>query len=138
MFTKIREFIWSKSPRATRMRLALALMLTLPMCATFSGSSMAADRDILLGCSAPALDSLRVPLDGARVVAVAQTPMAQDPANTTSAPMPLEVGSITLTAPAQVQPGQLLIADLITLGGAAPTITAPSGWQLIRDDSSPS
>ena len=36
-----------------------------------------------------------------------------------------------------MQAGQSLIASLITLDGAAPTITAPSGWQLIRDDISP-
>ena len=98
---------------------------------------MAASGDILLACTSPALDAQRVPLDGARVVAVAQTPMTLDDASTTQTPMPKEVASITLNAPAQVQPGQLLIADLITLGGGAPTITAPSGWQLIRDDISP-
>ena len=99
---------------------------------------MAAPADILLGCTSPALDSQRVPVDGAKIVAVTQTPMAVDPESTTSTPTPKEVANITLNAPAQVQSGQLLIASLMTFAGATPTITAPSGWQLIRDDISPS
>jgi len=137
MFTKIREFILQKSRMARRMRLALALVVVLPATTTFPRSSMAAPADILLGCTSPALDAQRVPLDGAKIVAVAQTPMAVDPASTTQTPMPKDVTSITLNTPSGVQPGQLLIADLMTFGGAAPTITAPSGWQLIRDDISP-
>jgi hypothetical protein len=34
-------------------------------------------------------------------------------------------------------PGQLAIADVLTYGGPQPAITAPDGWQLIRDDSTP-
>ncbi len=33
------------------------------------------------------------------------------------------------------QAGQIAIADVLTYGGSKPTITAPTGWQLIRDDS---
>ena len=33
------------------------------------------------------------------------------------------------------QTGQVAIADVLTYGGQRPTITAPDGWQLIRDDS---
>jgi len=98
---------------------------------------MATEDDILLGCTSPALDSQRVPLEGARIVGASQTSMALDDAGTTPTPMPMEVASITLNSPSDVQSGQLLIADLMTFGGAAPTITAPSGWQLIRDDVSP-
>lgn len=34
-------------------------------------------------------------------------------------------------------PGRLAIADVVTYGGNKPVITAPSGWTLLRDDSSP-
>jgi len=136
MLKKISEFLGHKSRVARRMRVALALMVFLPATA-FPRTVMAGAGDILLGCTSPALDTQRVPLDGAKVVAVAQTPMEVDSSATTDTPMPKEVASITLNLPAQVQSGQLLIADLISLGGAGPTITAPSGWQLIRDDISP-
>src|SRR5271166_4410670 len=109
MFTKIRKFVLHKSGMASRTRIALALAVLLPATTTFPRSSIAADKDILLGCTSSALDSQRIPLDGARIVAAAQTPMALDPASTTPTPMPKEVASITLNSPSEVQPGQLLI-----------------------------
>ena len=48
-----------------------------------------------------------------------------------------EVSSIALNTPTDAQSGQFLIADLMTLVAPAPTITPPAGWQLIRDDISP-
>jgi hypothetical protein len=112
-------------------------MVLLPATAIAPRSSMATSQDILLTCTAPALDSQRVPVDGAEIVAVTQTAMAVDHASTTQTPMPTEVASIVLNTPSAVQSGQLLIASLMTFAGVAPTITPPSGWQLIRDDISP-
>jgi hypothetical protein len=62
---------------------------------------------------------------GANIVASAQTPMKKA---TTS--LSLDWGS-------KAQAGQVAIADVLSYGGSKPTITAPAGWQLIRDDSTP-
>src|SRR5579863_5333637 len=43
--------------------------------------------------------------------------------------------SLALDMGKKAQAGQVAIADLITYGGPKVTITAPDGWQLIRDDS---
>ena len=45
--------------------------------------------------------------------------------------------SLSLDPGKKVQAGQVAIADVITYGGPKVTITAPDGWQLIRDDSTP-
>ncbi len=119
------------------MRIAVVLVVLLAATTIFPRSSMATEDDILLGCTSPALDTQRVPLEGARIVAATQTPMALDDSGTTPTPIPKEVASITLNSPSDAQSGQLLIADLITFSGSAPTITSPLGWQLIRDDISP-
>jgi len=60
---------------------------------------------------------------GPNVVASTQTPMA----NATT--------SLTLDLGKKVKAGQVAIADVPSYGGNKPKITAPSGWQLIRDDS---
>lgn len=135
MLTKIWEPLLQKSRVASRMRLALALVI-LPAAMAFPRPSIAASADIVLACTAPALNAQRVAVDGAQVVAAAQTPMAVDNTSTAQPPPPKEVSSITLNEPTATESGQLLIASLITLNGPIPTITAPSGWQLIREDTS--
>jgi hypothetical protein len=62
---------------------------------------------------------------GADVVASTQTKM------TTA------TKSLSLDPGKAAQAGQVAIADVITYGGPKVTITAPDGWQLIRDDSTP-
>jgi len=62
---------------------------------------------------------------GANVVSTTQTPMA-----TATTSLSLDRGS-------KAQAGRVAIADVLSYGGSKPTITAPAGWQLIRDDSTP-
>ncbi len=61
---------------------------------------------------------------GANVVSSKQTPMAK------------ETTSLSLDWGTKAQAGQLAIADVLSYSGKTPTITAPAGWQMIRDDSS--
>jgi hypothetical protein len=61
---------------------------------------------------------------GASVSSYAQTPLAK------------ATTSLALDG-SKAKPGQFAIADVISYGGAKPTITAPEGWTLLRDDSSP-
>jgi len=42
--------------------------------------------------------------------------------------------SLSLNVGPTGQTAQIAIADVLTYGGSQPTITAPDGWQLIRDD----
>ena len=60
---------------------------------------------------------------GADVVASTQTKLTT------------ETKSLSLDPGKKAQAGQVAIADVITYGGPKVTITAPDGWQLIRDDS---
>jgi hypothetical protein len=60
---------------------------------------------------------------GANVVSTAKTPMA-----TATTSLSLDWGK-------KGQAGQVAIADVLSYGGSKPTITAPAGWQMIRDDS---
>ena len=62
---------------------------------------------------------------GADVVASTQTKMTT------------KTKSLSLDPGKAAQAGQVAIADVITYGGPKVTITAPDGWQLIRDDSTP-
>lgn len=62
---------------------------------------------------------------GADVVASTQTKMTK------------ETKSLSLDPGKSAQAGQVAVADVITYGGPKVTITAPDGWQLIRDDSTP-
>jgi len=50
---------------------------------------------------------------------------------------PLKKGTTDLTLDwgSKGQAGQVAIAVVLSYGGSKPTITAPAGWQLIRDDS---
>ncbi|MGD0673314.1 MAG: hypothetical protein ABSB13_14675 [Candidatus Binatus sp.] len=45
--------------------------------------------------------------------------------------------SLSLDWGPKAQAGQVAIAVVLSYGGSKPTITAPAGWQLIRDDSTP-
>jgi hypothetical protein len=62
---------------------------------------------------------------GADVVASTQTKMTK------------ETKSLSLDPGKSAQAGQVAVADVITYGGPKVTITPPDGWQLIRDDSTP-
>jgi hypothetical protein len=73
--------------------------------------------------SSPSSASTENAAGGPSVVSSAQAPVAKA---TTS--LSLELG-------ASGQSAQIAIADVLTYGGAQPTITPPDGWQLIRDDS---
>jgi len=63
-------------------------------------------------------------------------PAAGGPAVVSSAEAPILKGTTSLSL--NVGPGgqtaQLAIADVLSYGGSQPTITAPAGWELIRDD----
>lgn len=60
---------------------------------------------------------------GANVVSSAQTPLTK------------AATSLSLNWGNKAQAGQVAIADVLSYGGSKPTIAAPAGWQLIRDDS---
>jgi hypothetical protein len=62
---------------------------------------------------------------GPNVVSSAQKPMAK------------ATSSLALDWGKKAQAGQIAIADVITFGGPKPAITAPAGWKMIRDDSTP-
>jgi hypothetical protein len=79
------------------------------------------------------------------VVACNSSP-SQTPENTvgganvissTQAPMATATTSLSLDWGKKGQAGQVAIADVMSYGGSKTTITAPTGWQLIRDDSTP-
>jgi hypothetical protein len=50
------------------------------------------------------------------------------------APMMKGTTSLSLNVGPSGQTVQLAIADVLSYGGSQPTITAPAGWELIRDD----
>jgi hypothetical protein len=53
----------------------------------------------------------------------------------TQAPMATATTSLSLDWGKKAQAGQVAIADVLSYGGSKVTITAPDGWQKIRDDS---
>ncbi len=57
-------------------------------------------------------------------------------ATSAQAAMAKATRSLSLDWGKQGQAGQVAIADVLSYGGSKPTITAPAGWQMIRDDSS--
>ncbi|MGH7926039.1 MAG: hypothetical protein ACREQH_15765, partial [Candidatus Binatus sp.] len=77
----------------------------------------------LIGCNSSPTQTADNGVGGAGVVSTAQVPMAA------------ETTSLSLDWGKKAQAGQVAIADVITYGGSKPTITAPAGWQLIRNDS---
>jgi len=85
---------------------------------------IAAATVLLIGCNSGPSQSPENNVGGANVVSSAQAPLTK---GTTT--LSLDWGS-------KAQPGQVAIADVLTYSGKKPTIAAPAGWQLIRDDSS--
>src|SRR5579863_1849648 len=51
-----------------------------------------------------------------------------------AAPITKATTSLSLNVAPTAQTAQIAIADVLSYGGSQPTITAPDGWQLIRDD----
>lgn len=78
---------------------------------------------LLVSCGSSSLTSDNT-VGGPDVVSSTQTPMAK------------QTTSLTLDFGKKVKAGQLAIAKVLSYSGSKPKITAPSGWQLIRDDSS--
>jgi len=78
---------------------------------------------VLAQITAASADADNAP--GARIVSSSQAPLTQ---GTTT---------IALDISPNAQIGQFAIANVITFGGSEPTITPPDGWELIRDDSTP-
>ena len=72
--------------------------------------------------SSPSLESAENTVTADSVVSSAEVPMTSG----TTSP------SVNLAPSAQVD--QIAIADVLSYSGSKPTITAPDGWQLIRDD----
>jgi hypothetical protein len=78
----------------------------------------------VVGCnSGPPPGSATNTVGGANVISFAQAPMAK------------ATTSLTLDWGKKGQAGQVAIADVISYGGSSTKITAPAGWQTIRDDS---
>ena len=77
----------------------------------------------VIGCHSAPSQTAENTVNGANVVSTAQTPMA-----TATTTLALDWGP-------KGQSSQVAIADVLTYSGAKPTITAPAGWALIRDDS---
>ena len=78
--------------------------------------------DFVLAHSSPAQQTNESLPGGARVAGVTEIPMVE------------MVTELAMASAPAARPGQLLIADLMTYGGKMPTIEAPVGWELIRDD----
>jgi len=79
---------------------------------------------LLFACNYSPPQSNENTVGGASVSSFAQTPLAK-----ATTRLSLDVS--------KAEPGQFAIADVISYSGAKPKITAPTGWVLLRDDSSP-
>jgi hypothetical protein len=79
----------------------------------------------VVGCNSSPSQTANNTVGGANVVSTAKTPMT------------MAATSLSLNWGKKGQAGQVAIADVLSYGGSKPTITAPAGWQLIRDDSTP-
>jgi hypothetical protein len=77
----------------------------------------------VVGCNSSPSQTTENTVGGANVVSSAKTPMTKG------------ATSLSLDWGSKAQAGQVAIADVLSYGGSKPTITAPAGWQLIRDDS---
>jgi hypothetical protein len=60
-----------------------------------------------------------------------------DVISSTQTPTATAASSLSLDWGKKAQAGQVAIADVLTYGGPNTKITAPAGWQKIRDDSTP-
>ena len=72
--------------------------------------------------SSPSFGSADSTVGGARIISSAEAPLTKG------------TMSLSLDVGPNAQSGQLAIADVISYNGQQPTINAPDGWQLIRDD----
>lgn len=78
----------------------------------------------IVGCtSSPPSQTPENATGGANVVSSKETPLTK------------KTTSLSLDSGSAARQGQVAIADVLTYGGSATTITPPAGWQLIRDDS---
>jgi hypothetical protein len=78
---------------------------------------------LIVGCSPSSSLVPENTVGGPNVVAFTQTPMV-----TATVSLTLDLGK-------KVKARQVAIADVLSYSGDKPKITAPGGWQLIRDDS---
>src|SRR5258708_3537229 len=72
--------------------------------------------------SSPSSGSAEITVGGVRVISSAEAPLTKGTVS-----LSLDVGP-------NARSGQFAIADVISYNGSQPTINAPDGWQLIRDD----
>jgi hypothetical protein len=80
---------------------------------------------LFIGCNSGPSQTADNAVGGPNIVATAQTPMTKD------------TTTLSLDWGKKAQAGQVAIADVLSYGGSKITITAPEGWQKIRDDSTP-
>ena len=78
---------------------------------------------LFLGCSSAPAQSPENTVGGPNVVSTKQAPLSKG------------ATSLTLDWGGKGQAGQVAIGNVLTYGGPKLTITAPEGWQKIRDDS---
>jgi hypothetical protein len=89
----------------------------------FKRAMMGVAAIFVMACNSGPTQTADNSVGGAYVVSTAQAPMA-----TVTSSLSLDWGKKT-------QAGQVAIADVLTYGSNATKITAPTGWQPIRDDS---
>jgi hypothetical protein len=77
----------------------------------------------LAACNSGPPQSAENTVGGANVVSSAHVPLSK------------QTSSLSLDWGKKAQAGQIAIADVVTYGGPKLTITAPTNWKLIRDDS---
>jgi hypothetical protein len=86
---------------------------------------MVAAAAFVVGCNSGPSQTPDNTVGGANIVSSVQAPLKKG------------ATSLSLDWGSKAQAGQVAIADVLSYGGKKPTITAPAGWQLIRDDSTP-
>ena len=87
------------------------------------GLMLAAVATFAVACNPGSSQTPENTVGGANVVSSAKTPLTKG------------ATSLSLDWGSKGQAGQVAIANVLTYGGSKPTVTAPAGWQLIRDDS---
>jgi hypothetical protein len=125
--------LWASLSEKSRIVSLAAVSMLFSATIAFAGASTptpASDVPIPPGVpieqNSPPLQTLLAPPGDASIAGFIPTSLAPKP-----------VASITIGAGAVLKTGELLIADVITYDGTAVAVQVPSGWQLIRDDISP-
>jgi hypothetical protein len=77
----------------------------------------------IVGCTSSPSQSPENTAGGANVFSSAKTPLTK------------QATSLSLDWGSAAQAGQVAIADVLSYGGKGTSISAPAGWELIRDDS---